>query len=86
MLTFPGIQAEEVGREADGIQAQGGYAYVGDDGQTYNVRYTADANGFQAQGAHFPTPPPIPEEIARALQENARDEANGIFDDGKLKL
>lgn len=24
--------------------------------------------GFQPQGAHLPTPPPIPEEIARALQ------------------
>ncbi|CAH0401120.1 unnamed protein product [Chilo suppressalis] len=77
-----GISAEESGREADGIQAQGAYSYTGDDGQVYSVRYTADSNGFQAQGAHLPTAPPVPEAIARALQENARDEANGIYDDG----
>lgn len=46
------------------------------------MRYSADANGFQAQGAHLPTAPPVPEEIARALEQNARDEAAGIFDDG----
>ncbi|CAG5015055.1 unnamed protein product [Parnassius apollo] len=80
--TENGIQAEETGREANGIEAQGGYSYVGDDGQVYSVRYTAGSNGFQAQGAHLPTPHPIPEAIARALQENARDEANGIYDDG----
>lgn len=80
---IPGISAEETGREANGIQAAGGYAYTGDDGQVYSVRYTADGNGFQPQGAHLPTPPPIPEAIVKALQENARDEAAGIFDDGK---
>ncbi|CAG9564254.1 unnamed protein product [Danaus chrysippus] len=80
--TENGIQAEETGREANGIQAAGGYSYTGDDGQLYSVRYTADSNGFQAQGAHLPTAPPVPEAIAKALQENARDEANGIFDDG----
>ncbi|XP_026320570.1 cuticle protein 3-like [Hyposmocoma kahamanoa] len=80
--TENGIQVEETGREANGIQAAGGYSYTGDDGQVYSVRYTADENGFQPQGAHLPTPPPIPEAIARALQQNARDEANGIFDDG----
>ncbi|XP_045777830.1 uncharacterized protein LOC123875827 [Maniola jurtina] len=83
--TENGIQAEETGREANGIQAAGGYSYTGDDGQVYSVRYTADVNGFQAQGAHLPTPPPIPEAIAKALAENARDEAAGIFDDGSYR-
>ncbi|XP_045452798.1 cuticle protein 3-like [Melitaea cinxia] len=83
--TENGIQAEETGVEANGIQARGGYSYVGDDGQVYSVSYTADVNGFQPQGAHLPTPPPIPEAIAKALQENARDEANGIFDDGSYR-
>lgn len=78
-----GIHADESGVEANGIQAVGGYSYTGDDGQVYTVRYTADANGFQPVGAHIPTAPPIPEAIARALQENARDEAAGIYDDGK---
>ncbi|XP_047031540.1 cuticle protein 3-like [Helicoverpa zea] len=80
--TDNGIHADEAGVEANGIQAAGSYSYTGDDGQVYSVRYTADANGFQPQGAHLPTPPPIPEAIARSLQENARDEAAGIYDDG----
>ncbi|GBP79351.1 Cuticle protein 3 [Eumeta japonica] len=80
--TENGIQAEETGHEADGIQAQGGYSYTGDDGQVYSVRYSAGADGFQAEGSHLPTPPPVPELIAKALAENARDEAAGIFDDG----
>ncbi|XP_053614457.1 cuticle protein 3-like [Plodia interpunctella] len=83
--TENGIQAEESGQEANGIQAQGSYSYTGDDGQVYSVRYTAGANGFQAEGAHLPTPPPLPEAIAKALQENARDEANGIYDDGSYR-
>ncbi|XP_075981459.1 cuticle protein 3-like [Anticarsia gemmatalis] len=80
--TENGIQAEETGVEANGIQAAGSYSYTGDDGQVYSVRYTADANGFQPQGAHIPTPPPVPAAIARALEQNARDEAAGIYDDG----
>jgi hypothetical protein len=36
------------------------------------------------QGDHLPTPPPIPEEILKALEQNARDEAAGIFDDGNI--
>lgn len=80
--TDNGIQAQETGQEADGIQSQGSYSYTGDDGQVYSVKFTADANGFQPQGAHLPTAPPIPEEIAQALEQNARDEAAGIFDDG----
>ena len=38
--------------------AQGQYSYLGNDGNTYTVTYTADANGYQPQGAHLPTPVP----------------------------
>ncbi|CAB3229132.1 unnamed protein product [Arctia plantaginis] len=81
--TENGIKGEEQGQEADGIQAQGGFQYTGDDGQIYSVSYAAGAGGFQPQGAHLPTAPPTPEAILKALEQNARDEAAGIIDDGQ---
>lgn len=46
---------------------QGYYSYPGLDGVQYMLTYTADENGFVPQGAHLPTPPPIPAEILKAL-------------------
>lgn len=34
---------------AEILTVQGSFEYVGDDGVTYSVRYTADENGFQPQ-------------------------------------
>lgn len=82
--TENGIIAEENGVATNGVEAQGGFSYTGDDGKVYSIRYTADQNGFVPQGDHIPTAPPIPEEILRALEQNAADEAAGIFDDGNL--
>ncbi|XP_026320862.1 cuticle protein 3-like [Hyposmocoma kahamanoa] len=81
--TENGIKAEEQGHEADGIEAQGGFQYTGDDGQVYSISYAAGQGGFQPQGAHIPTAPPTPEAILKALEQNARDEAAGIIDDGQ---
>ncbi|XP_063624709.1 cuticle protein CP14.6-like [Cydia splendana] len=49
------------------LAVNGDYSYPGDDGKLYRVTYVADENGFQPQGEHLPTPPPVPELIARAL-------------------
>ncbi|CAB3255822.1 unnamed protein product [Arctia plantaginis] len=80
--TENGIYAVENGVASNGVQAQGEYSYTGDDGIVYSIRYTADENGFVPQGDHIPTAPPIPEEIMKALEKNAADEAAGIYDDG----
>ncbi|CAH4032525.1 unnamed protein product [Pieris brassicae] len=80
--TDNGISAAEKAVAVDGVKAEGGYSYTGDDGQVYTVTYTADEDGFQPKGAHLPTPPPIPPEILKALEQNAKDEAAGLIDDG----
>ncbi|XP_018571579.1 endocuticle structural glycoprotein SgAbd-8-like [Anoplophora glabripennis] len=46
---------------------QGQYQYTSPDGQIIKLVYTADENGFQPQGEHLPTPPPIPPAIQRLL-------------------
>ncbi|XP_069361578.1 endocuticle structural glycoprotein SgAbd-2-like [Maniola hyperantus] len=76
--TSDGTKAEQDGRILPGAQPEegslavtGSFSYIGDDGQTYTVTYTADENGFHPSGDHLPTPPPIPEEILKSLQLTA---------------
>ncbi|XP_045534369.1 uncharacterized protein LOC106714766 [Papilio machaon] len=72
--TGNGISAEELGYiknlgvpEQEAQTAQGQYQYTAPDGQVIQLKYIADENGFQPQGAHIPTPPPIPQDIQKAL-------------------
>ncbi|EFN78519.1 endocuticle structural glycoprotein SgAbd-2 [Harpegnathos saltator] len=73
--TENGISVSESGHPQAGPQGQtevvqGRYSYPAPDGTPITIEYTADENGFHAQGAHIPTPPPIPEAIRRALAAN----------------
>ncbi|CAB3243591.1 unnamed protein product [Arctia plantaginis] len=71
--TGNGINAEEkgslknIGGEEPALQVEGQFQYPSDDGTNIQLSYTADENGFHPQGAHLPTPPPIPEDIQKAL-------------------
>ncbi|KAJ8913273.1 hypothetical protein NQ315_012891 [Exocentrus adspersus] len=71
--TENGIYAEEDGKIAnkgnreEAIRAKGYFTYTGPDSNIYTVNYTADENGFLPEADHIPTPPPLPEAIARSL-------------------
>ncbi|VEN51665.1 unnamed protein product [Callosobruchus maculatus] len=54
--------------ETEAMEVTGSYEYIADDGTKIQVTYIANENGFQPQGDHLPTPPPIPPAIQRALE------------------
>ncbi|XP_046393657.1 endocuticle structural glycoprotein ABD-4-like [Ischnura elegans] len=108
--TANGIRAEETGevrpnpnpqpKDGEGaaniVVSRGSFSYTAPDGTPITLTYIADENGFQPQGDHLPTPPPIPAAIQRALdyiaslppQKNRNYEtADGITmrDNGYLK-
>lgn len=70
--TGNGIVAEEkgelknIGAEEPALQVQGQFQYPSEEGNI-QLTYIANENGYQPQGNHLPTPPPIPEAIQRAL-------------------
>ncbi|XP_021200990.3 endocuticle structural glycoprotein SgAbd-8 [Helicoverpa armigera] len=71
--TGNGINANEngalknIGAEEPALQVEGQFSYPSEEGGNIQLSYIANENGFQPQGAHLPTPPPIPEAIQRAL-------------------
>lgn len=74
--TDNGIKAQETGTlkkakgpdSEDAVVAQGSFSYTDKEGNQISLVYVADdEGGFQPQGAHLPTPPPIPPNIQKAL-------------------
>ncbi|ODM97347.1 Pupal cuticle protein 27 [Orchesella cincta] len=51
---------------------KGQYSYVGDDGKTITVAYTAGKNGFQVTGDHLPKAPAPPPHSAQQQQQAYR--------------
>ncbi|KAK5649477.1 hypothetical protein RI129_000506 [Pyrocoelia pectoralis] len=76
-------QLKNVGSENAINTVHGSYTFRGKDGVDYSVEYTADENGFQARGAHLPTPPAIPEAILKSLELNAAAASDN--DDGQYR-
>uniref|UniRef100_A0A8W7P7X2 Endocuticle structural glycoprotein SgAbd-2 n=1 Tax=Anopheles coluzzii TaxID=1518534 RepID=A0A8W7P7X2_ANOCL len=81
--TANGIKVQEQGEiknkgsDNEIPSVQGSYSYTAPDGQVITVTYIADENGFQPQGDHLPTPPPIPAEIQKGLDAIAAAQAAG---------
>lgn len=64
--TSNGIAAQEQGN--GGHQANGGFSWYSPEGELIQISYVADENGYQPQGSHLPTPPPIPAAILKSLE------------------
>ncbi|XP_045472417.1 endocuticle structural glycoprotein SgAbd-2-like [Harmonia axyridis] len=76
--TANGIAQEEIGQlkqipesQEPVNEVQGQIRYTSEDGTPIVLSYIANEKGFQPQGDHLPTSPPIPEAILRSLEYNA---------------
>nr|CAI5840093.1 unnamed protein product [Callosobruchus analis] len=61
-------QIKNAGSENEAAEVQGSFQYQAPDGTPISMNYIANEGGFQPQGDHLPTPPPIPPAIQRALE------------------
>lgn len=81
-----GYFKESADKKHETLVQQGTITYHDEHGNPITLTYIADENGFQPQGAHLPTPPPIPAEIAKALEhlphhpEPAHEEAQHHYE------
>ena len=45
----------------------GEFSWISPEGEHIIIKYVADENGYQPVGDAIPTPPPVPEDIAKAV-------------------
>ncbi|XP_034249944.1 endocuticle structural glycoprotein SgAbd-3-like [Thrips palmi] len=74
--TEDGVRRQEVGqlRQLGGKDVaevvQGQVQYSDREGNQFDLRFTADENGYHPEGSHLPQSPPIPAEIQRSIEYN----------------
>ncbi|KAL1513528.1 hypothetical protein ABEB36_002929 [Hypothenemus hampei] len=74
--TADGIKQEQTGEtrqiaDENAIVLQGSASWTDNEGNTHQLTYVADENGYQPQSADIPQAPEIPAAIARSLEYNA---------------
>lgn len=86
--TANGIHAQETGyiknkgdKDLETIVQQGKVTYHDEHGNPITLEYVADEDGFHPVGDHLPTPPPIPEKIQEALDNNKEEEEVAEIDE-----
>ncbi|XP_013110557.2 larval cuticle protein 4-like [Stomoxys calcitrans] len=60
------IHAQASGDDHGAVK--GDFEWHSPEGEHIHINYVADDNGYQPQSDILPTPPPIPEAIAKAIQ------------------
>ncbi|KAJ8951381.1 hypothetical protein NQ317_010122 [Molorchus minor] len=72
--TGNGIHAQETGyikfkgdEKHETLVQQGTFTYHDEHGHPITLTYIADEHGFQPQGDHLPTPPPVPVEFQKLI-------------------
>lgn len=80
--TDTGIQAQEQGdlnyinTDQEALEARGSYSYTDNEGNYFQVSYVANENGFQPEGAHLHTVPPLIKKALQYIAEHPEENEN----------
>ena len=67
---------KNLGGDEAGNSNQGSVIWTSPEGKQFTLSWVADEMGFHPVGDHLPTPPPIPEEIAKMLATLSPNDAD----------
>lgn len=77
--TDTGIHAQEyshlnnVGTDQETLEVHDNYNYTDNNGNVFQISYTADENGFQPKSAHLHTVPPLIKKALQYITENPEE-------------